>query len=484
MSPSPSLTSSNSAAAQHLSDLYQAALRNLDTNTRITDAGQKIIQAGGGYPSPWTRDAAINTWWAASLIDPQAARDTLLAVCEPHSTTTVIQQDDQWWDQIIWAIAAWHHFVVTGDDDFLAEAYGIVTATLDILDHHHFDAQYGLYRGGAVMQDGISGYPAPPFESGNSSTFVLDYPLAHTIMCLSTNVVYAHAHQVTGWMAAALHKDAKSHADRAATLTSTINRLLWREESGLYGYFLHGAGPYSGTVDPHQETLGHALAILFDIANTERRDRILAALHREPHGVVSVWPHFERFDTTHPGRHNAICWPMIMAFWAGATAHAGRVDLLATAITDLVTLFRGSGNDMYEVYNATTGAVDGGWQLGRHWPSEPDQTWSATTFLGVVHHGLFGLSFQPDGLRIRPALPRGWGPLTLSGLRYRDMTLDITISGAGNTLRSVRFNGNEIHTDSIVIATTMTGHHSIEVDVTTHPRLRPSTTTNPAAVPL
>ena len=57
--------------------LYAAALRNLlDTNTVPGRGGGEpplFIRAGAGYPDPWTRDAAINAWGGASMLEPMAA---------------------------------------------------------------------------------------------------------------------------------------------------------------------------------------------------------------------------------------------------------------------------------------------------------------------------------------------------------------------------------------------------------------------------
>ena len=39
-----------------------------------------MVRAGGNYETPWTRDAAINTWQAMRFMDPNAARTTLFAV--------------------------------------------------------------------------------------------------------------------------------------------------------------------------------------------------------------------------------------------------------------------------------------------------------------------------------------------------------------------------------------------------------------------
>ncbi|MEV5894438.1 glycosyl hydrolase family 65 protein, partial [Nonomuraea fuscirosea] len=117
---------------------------------------------------------------------------------------------------------------------------------------------------------------------------------------------------------------------------------------------------------------------------------------------------------------------------------------------------------LYEVYHAITGVPDGGWQQGRRWPSEPDQTWSATTLLGLVHHGLFGIRFEPEGLRFSPAVPERWTEATLSGLRYRGMTLDLTVVGGGTRVRDVRLDGRAAD----LVPADLTGHHDVRITLT------------------
>jgi hypothetical protein len=48
----------------------------------------------------------------------------------------------------------------------------------------------------------------------------------------------------------------------------------------------------------------------------------------------------------------------------------------------------------------------------------------------------FGAGFSEQGLRLSPTLPPGWGPVTLTGLPYRDATVDITLKGAGTRIRT------------------------------------------------
>lgn len=77
----------------------------------------RMFRAGGDYDTPWTRDAAINTWNAGRFLDPQTARNTLLAVCTPDEMGhPIIQPDSQKWDRVVWIIGAWQYWLATGDE--------------------------------------------------------------------------------------------------------------------------------------------------------------------------------------------------------------------------------------------------------------------------------------------------------------------------------------------------------------------------------
>ena len=139
---------------------------------------------------------------------------------------------------------------------------------------------------------------------------------------------------------------------------------------------------------------------------------------------------------------------MIMGMFGDAAARAGLVEVFDQTLTDLETLFAGSGGGLFELYNAQTGAVDGGWQLGVHWPSEPDQTWSATALLRLVHLGLFGLRYGPDGLRFAPCVPARLAGATLRGFPYRGAVLDLTVIGSGTRVVSITLDGGRLGPDA------------------------------------
>ena len=169
---------------------YKTAVHNLLEINTVPDAEKHynrtglfrdppgtFFRAGGDYHAPWTRDASINSWNAGSLLAPDVARNTLWAVCQRQAGgKLIVQRDKQWWDKVIWVVGAWSHYAITGDRDFLASAYEAAAETLHESRQQHFNADYGLFEGGSVLNDGIAGYPEPPFDPKVKSTFVLDHP--------------------------------------------------------------------------------------------------------------------------------------------------------------------------------------------------------------------------------------------------------------------------------------------------------------------
>jgi trehalose/maltose hydrolase-like predicted phosphorylase len=53
----------------------------------------------------------------------------------------------------------------------------------------------------------------------------------------------------------------------------------------------------------------------------------------------------------------------------------------------------------------------------------------------------FGMDFETGGIRFAPTLPAAWGEVRLGELRYKDMTLHITLKGEGSAIRSFEING-------------------------------------------
>jgi len=466
----PILHFANPEVQARLGVPFEDALRNLlDINTVPYDAkvynrtglmqGDRFIRAGGGYEQPWTRDAAINSWNAASLIAPALARDTLWAATTPDiKGVPIVQRDNQWWDKVIWVVGAWNHYRVTGDRAFLNLSYGVADRLLHEMRSTRFDAKWGLYQGPSFFNDGIAGYPSPPAARDDAgSSFVLDHPGAEHVMALSTNCLYVGAFRAAAEMAKELGQPNREWNRSAEDLKRAINLRFWMPTPATYGYLLSP----DGKLDPAQEGSGLAFAALFEVASPSRGRSILKKAHVEPYGVVDVYPHFPRFSDERPGRHNVVVWPMVQGMWVRAAAKLRDAESLKTQTEMLAGLVSGSQGHFFEIYNSKTGKPDGGWQNNHRWDSAPDQTWSATAYIGMIADGLFGMRFTPKGLRFEPTVPKGWGDVTLTGIPYRNAVLNLTLRGSGSRVRSLLLDGKNVK----AIPTQLNGPHSVDIDV-------------------
>ncbi|MTD54493.1 MGH1-like glycoside hydrolase domain-containing protein [Amycolatopsis pithecellobii] len=480
----PSIEFANPNSQALFGTAYQAALKNvLQTNTITADPAHYnksglldpdigIVRAGGGYPQPWTRDASVNSWNATSLLSPALAKNTLWSVVEKDAGGNLqVQQDDQQWDQVIWVTAAWNQYLVTGDRSFLENAYRTAADTVTIREHAStagFNPAYGLFTGASFFNDGIAGYPAPPADATESvSTGSMPWPGVSTGMFLSTNEVYYAAYVNLANMAEKLGRpgqEAASYRAKANALKSAINKHFWNQQTGLYNYLVLA----DGTTGAYQEGTGLAFALIFGIANPAQARSILAHATEMTWGMPDTYPNWARYSDAQPGRHNAIVWPVVQGFWAKALAQQGEQNGFAAETARLAELADGNSG-FWEIYNGNTGVVDGGWQrLGDtvkfHWGSQPDQTWSATAFLDMIHTGLFGLDFTDSGLSFTPDLPAGWGDVTLRDLHYRNADLTIALHGAGTRIGSFTIDGRRAFRSEIPAS--LSGKHTIDITLT------------------
>lgn len=111
---------------------YRLAIATLSSNILpfkdgILEKEEPVIIAGLGYETPWTRDAAINTWNAGGMICPEVSLNTLKSVLTTCENGYRI--DGEYWDAIIWTTGAWNQYLYTGDKDDLAEPNTWLNAT-------------------------------------------------------------------------------------------------------------------------------------------------------------------------------------------------------------------------------------------------------------------------------------------------------------------------------------------------------------------
>ncbi len=403
---------------------FRLALETLDFNTRPVRSGllrecRPCLMAGADYPAPWTRDAAINVWFAEAFLNPETARSTLLSVLEEQDGLPVIS--GQYWDRIIWALGAECLWDLTKAPDFARFARDVLCRTIEQCIQEEFDPSDGLFRGPAVYGDGVSAYPEQ-YRNPSLSSSILRWPPEHPdrripvgagipMKALSTNCVYEHAFRVIARLSSTLGTNAAPWLRRAEALKEAINNSFWNPSTGLYDYL---AGECSA-----QESLGLAFVILFGIADAERTSSVIEHIYITEHGVPCVWPAFAPYRTNNGyGRHSGTVWPHIQGFWALAALKAGRPDLYSR---EMYALARHAVRDgqFAEIYHPEDGRVYGGIQEGGgeylEWRSCEKQTWSAAAYLAMVFRGIFGLG--TENLPCPASLPDGIRHAELTGLR-------------------------------------------------------------------
>jgi glycogen debranching enzyme len=413
-----------------------------------------VIIAGLDYNTPWTRDAAINAWNGASLIMPEVARNTLLSVLVRSGGKVRI--GGQYWDAIVWTTGAWHHYLYTGDKDFLALALEATKNSLEYFEQTEFDATDNLFRGPG-WSDGVAAYPDEYADAGGSSG-ILDWPKHNPgkiskpgygipMKALSTNCLHYNAYVTAEKMAVELKGPVDPQwKTKAANLKKAINAHLWNGEKGNYRFLI---GPF-GKCDL-QEGLGSSYALLFGIADPTQAQAVFASQHVTPAGLPCGWPNLPRYETSDGmsfGRHIGTVWPQIQGFWAEAAARAGKSEVFGH---ELFNLAAHAARDKHfaEIYHPVTGKIYGGLQEnGKQgiilWQATSRQTWAATAYLRMVLLGLAGMRFDADGVRFQPCVPKGLSHVELRNVNYRSMNLDVTIGGTGTMVKQCLINGREV----------------------------------------
>ena len=79
----------------------------------------------------------------------------------------------------------------------------------------------------------------------------------------------------------------------------------------------------------------------------------------------------------------------------------------------------------------------------------------------MIHYGLFGMEFTPEGIELAPTLPSEWGGVSLSGLHYRDAVLDLRLTGSGRRVAKFTIDGKSSR--KALIPCGLTGKHTVEV---------------------
>ncbi len=391
--------------------------------------GGKFL-AGQNWAQVWTRDTSYSVELACALLHPDVSRTTLLGL------TQSVEGIGQCWfqdkcghfagwpnltDAIVGASGAWSLYLVTGERELLRPIYERTLRSLARAERDAFSPQAGLFSGCASFMESNSGYPKKYAMKGEM--------LARTF-ALSTCLLYYRGYIVAAQAGQALGEDVQPLRKKAAKLKQAINARLWLPDKGYYAYFLDE----EGNTNPRMEGLGEALAILTGVADAKRARQILRSTPTTAWGFPCLWPQFEEWrdykrDFAHY-YHNGMIWPFVQGYWALAASRARDVQTFGRELDALIKL--SEKNDTFmELYRPEDGAPDG----------SPRQLWSASGFLSMIYHGLFGMDFKENGIRFAPVVPERFQELTLSNVNYRAARLRIVVKGHGTAIGRFTLDG-------------------------------------------
>lgn len=382
------------------------------------------LRTGKAWGGVWTRDVSYSIILSMAYLQPEASRISLMKKVD--SLGRIIQDTGSGgaWpissDREIWAVAAYEVYKATGDREWLEYIYPIIKRSLDDDALVVVDPENGLVKGETSFID---------WREQSHPRWMQTADIAQT-NALGTSIVHVQALKVLSEIANELgHKsEAADYAARAKSISDAVNNHLWMDDKGYYAMYLYGRD--NKIANPRAETLGESLAILWDIAPADRAARITASNPTTPFGVAIFFPQIADM----PPYHNNALWPWVASYWAMANAKAGNEQGTLEAIGSIV---RPAALFCTNKENFVLDNGDIATQL-----NSSNMLWCLSGNIALTHKILFGIDFQKDGLAFHPFIPKALAATrSLNGFTYRDATLDITVSGYGNKIKSFTLNG-------------------------------------------
>ncbi|AMR26804.1 glycogen debranching protein [Hymenobacter psoromatis] len=421
--------------------LYNLALEE----ARRAVEPDSTFRTGKEWAGVWTRDISYSIILAQATLQPRSAMKSLLRKVSPEGR--IIQDTGTGGaypcstDRVIWAVAAWEIYKVTGDAAWLNKVYPIIQHSLADDAQNVYDPTTGLARGESSFLDWREQtyprwmQPADIYESEN----------------LGTNAVHFQANTVLTLMARQLgHADvAAQHEQTAARLKTAINEHLWQEKAGYYAQYRYGR--LFPVLSPRAEALGEALSVYFGVAEGTRAQQVVASTPTVPFGISCIYPQIPGI----PPYHNDAVWPFVQSFWALAAARAGNEASLTESIA---AIYRPAALFLTNKENFVAGNGDfAGTQI-----NSSNMLWSLSGSLGLVYKILFGMHYEADRLVFQPFVPQAFqGRRSLTNFKYRKAVLDIDLQGFGNMIKTITLDGQELA--GAAVPATLTGRHQVRI---------------------
>ena len=424
---------------------FETALYNMSIDEMINNFEKDgTLRTGLYWGGVWTRDVSYSSLLALAYVCPDKVKNSLEVKIDRMGRIIQDTGTGGSWpcstDRVVWALSAWNIYLATGDMEWLQKAYPIIARSLEADFVVAYNPETGLFRGESSFIDWREqSYPtwAQPADIYMSE-------------CLGTNAAFYGVLKVTADMATVLgeKKAAKKYAQKAEALKQAINDKFWIEEEGFYANYYYGRQNIS--MLERSETLGESFCVLFGIADEERAARVISSMHVGEFGPPILSPQI----VDQGDYHNNGVWPYVTSFWGKAAAAVGNETALLHALACNVRTASLYATN-YENYSFNTG------NPYTTLMNSPNMLWGLSGFMGLFHRTFFGFEFTQEGLALKPFIPTILeGKRTMEAFPYRNMLLDITVSGSGHEIASCLVDGQPAEA---FIPADWTGNHKVEI---------------------
>ncbi|QZT36151.1 hypothetical protein K5X82_12760 [Halosquirtibacter xylanolyticus] len=406
-----------------LNALYAMALEEAKADSE-KDGTWRTGQKWGGV---WTRDVSYSTILGVGMIDPTRSLTSLRKKVRGGRIVQDTGSGGAWpvsSDRVVWTLAAWEVYKIMGDDAWLKEAYDIISKSVEDDWKIVYDPMTGLMRGESSFLD------------WRKQTYPrwMDNVDIYSSKNLGTNAAHYEVYQILQQMAALLGDNEKLlvYKQRAESLKLAINKHLWQPQSGYYGQYLYGRG--ADVLSPKSETLGEAFTVLFDVADHQKSESVISKMPVVAYGAPCVYP---QIPSIRPYHNNGI-WPFVQAFYNQAAAKVGNEKALNAG---LASIYRAAALFLTNKENMVADNGDFVTAL-----NSSEMLWSISGNLSMIYKVFFGVDINAQGiLSFHPVVPESYqGKKSLTNLKLRKATVDITMEGFGRHISEMYVNGKRV----------------------------------------
>ena len=414
----PRLTTSNT---------LHAAVFNMGLDEMVNAVEpDTTLRTGKEWAGVWTRDVSYSIILSMAYMQPEASKISLMK--KVNANGRIIQDTGSGgaWpvssDRMIWAVAAYEVYKVTGDKEWLKFIYPVIRDSFEDDFKVVYNAESGLVRGETSFID----WREQSYPKWMQTADI------YNSEAMNTSVVHAEGLRILSKIADELgkKKEAKRYAEAAKSLTDAINRVFWMDDKGYYAMYTYGRE--NMILNPRAETLGESLAILFNVASPERAKIISQSNPTTPYGVAIFYPQISDM----PSYHNNALWPFVASYWTLACAKAGNEQ---ATLQGFGSVFRPAALFATNKENFNLDNGDIATEL-----NSSNMLWSLSGNIALTCRILFGVNYEDNGLSFSPFVPKVMADnRTLSNFTYRDAKLNITVKGHGQHIKSFMLNGKE-----------------------------------------